>query len=82
MPKDNIERAIARGAGNSAGEQMESALYEALMLDGRCALLIECLTDNKNPITFSGEEQKKINEIVDLLEEEDDVQKIWTNSEK
>ena len=178
MPKDNIERAVARGAGGTGDEHLESALYEALMLEGRCGLLIECLTDNKNrtvgvlktilnkhnitfgssgsvqwmfdrhgiirlentnitdeqelelidegvldfvsennsitihtsperfqnvlqcvhrfglkpsyseldwvaknPIAFSDKEQKKINEIVDLLEEDDDTQKIWTNVE-
>ncbi|KKU14023.1 MAG: hypothetical protein UX20_C0007G0001 [Candidatus Magasanikbacteria bacterium GW2011_GWC2_45_8] len=48
MPKDNIERAVARGAGGTGDEHLESALYEALMLEGRCGLLIECLTDNKN----------------------------------
>ncbi|MBI5229914.1 MAG: YebC/PmpR family DNA-binding transcriptional regulator [Candidatus Magasanikbacteria bacterium] len=177
MPKDNIERAVARGAGGAGEDHLETALYEALMLNGHCGLLIECLTDNKNrtvgalktilnkhnitfgssgsvqwmfdlhgiirlenatvtdeqelelidkgvldfvnennnmtihtapekfqnvlqrvhefwftlsyseldwvaknPIAFSNEEQKKINEIVDLLEEEDDVQKIWTNA--
>ncbi|MCX6780972.1 MAG: YebC/PmpR family DNA-binding transcriptional regulator [Candidatus Magasanikbacteria bacterium] len=48
MPKENIERAIAKGAGTGGGEELESAMYEALALGGRLALLIECVTDNKN----------------------------------
>jgi YebC/PmpR family DNA-binding regulatory protein len=48
MPKDNIERAIAKGtgAGNDA-EQWESVLYEGYG-PGGVALLIEALTDNRN----------------------------------
>lgn len=48
MPKENIERAIAKGAGGSGGEELESVLYEALMVGGRVGILIECATDNKN----------------------------------
>ncbi len=48
MPKDNIERAIARGQGiGDGGSQLTSALYEA-MGPGGSALLIESLTDNPN----------------------------------
>ncbi|HWF54023.1 MAG TPA: YebC/PmpR family DNA-binding transcriptional regulator [Solirubrobacteraceae bacterium] len=48
MPKDNIERAIAKGtgAGNDA-EQWENVLYEGYG-PGGVALLIEALTDNRN----------------------------------
>jgi YebC/PmpR family DNA-binding regulatory protein len=48
MPKDNIERAIAKGAGEgSEGDNFESVLYEAYG-PGGVALLIEALTDNRN----------------------------------
>lgn len=48
LPNDNIDRAIKRGAG-IGGEAVE---YMTIMYEGRgpagTALLIECLTDNKN----------------------------------
>lgn len=47
MPKENIERAIKRGTGELAGEQIENIIYEAF-LPGGAALVIEVLTDNKN----------------------------------
>lgn len=49
VPLDNIERAIAKGAGTLAGDadQMESVRYEGYGPAG-VALLIEALTDNRN----------------------------------
>jgi YebC/PmpR family DNA-binding regulatory protein len=47
MPKDNIERAIAKGAGNADAENYESVLYEGYGPDG-VAVMVECLTDNRN----------------------------------
>ena len=47
MPKENIERAIQRGLGGAGGAQIEEIIYEAYA-PGGIALLIECLTDNKN----------------------------------
>jgi YebC/PmpR family DNA-binding regulatory protein len=47
MPKDNIERAIARGAGGGGESSMEELVYEAYALGGT-ALIIECVTDNRN----------------------------------
>jgi YebC/PmpR family DNA-binding regulatory protein len=47
MPKDNIERAIKRGAGVGGGENIEHLIYEAYGPEG-VALIIEVLTDNKN----------------------------------
>src|ERR1700735_298649 len=48
MPKDNIERAIAKGTGEGADvDQIETVLYEAYG-PGGVALLIEALTDNRN----------------------------------
>jgi YebC/PmpR family DNA-binding regulatory protein len=48
MPKDNIERAIAKGTGEGAdGDQIETVLYEGYG-PGGVALLIEALTDNRN----------------------------------
>lgn len=46
MPKENIERAIAKGAGADASS-MEAVTYEAYG-PGGAAVIIECLTDNKN----------------------------------
>ncbi|HVP01322.1 MAG TPA: YebC/PmpR family DNA-binding transcriptional regulator [Solirubrobacteraceae bacterium] len=48
MPKDNIERAIAKGTGEGADvESYENVLYEGYG-PGGVALLIEALTDNRN----------------------------------
>jgi YebC/PmpR family DNA-binding regulatory protein len=48
MPKDNIERAIAKGTGEGAdSEQIETVLYEGYG-PGGVALLVEALTDNRN----------------------------------
>ncbi|MGI8559538.1 MAG: YebC/PmpR family DNA-binding transcriptional regulator [Solirubrobacteraceae bacterium] len=48
MPKDNIERAIAKGTGAGAdADAIEEVLYEAYG-PGGVALLIEALTDNRN----------------------------------
>jgi len=48
MPKDNIERAIAKGTGEGAdAAAIESVLYEGYG-PGGVALLIEALTDNRN----------------------------------
>jgi YebC/PmpR family DNA-binding regulatory protein len=48
MPKDNIERAIARGAGTDA----DAAAYETIVYEGYgpegVAVLVEALTDNRN----------------------------------
>ena len=48
VPKDNIDRAIKRGAG-IGGESVEytSIMYEGYA-PGGIAVLVECLTDNKN----------------------------------
>ncbi len=47
MPKDSIERAIARGSGSDDGVQVESLRYEAYG-PGGSGLIIECLTDSHN----------------------------------
>jgi len=47
MPKDNIERAIRRGAGLEKGEALEEVIYEGYGPQG-IALLIQVLTDNRN----------------------------------
>jgi len=48
MPKDNIERAIARGTGAGAdGEAYETVTYEGYGPNG-VAVLVEAVTDNRN----------------------------------
>src|SRR3989440_8247214 len=48
MPKDNIERAIAKGTGAGAdADAIESVLYEGYGPAG-VAILVEALTDNRN----------------------------------
>jgi YebC/PmpR family DNA-binding regulatory protein len=48
MPKDNIERAIAKGTGEGAdADRIETVVYEGYG-PGGVALLIEALTDNRN----------------------------------
>ena len=48
MPKDNIERAIAKGSGSDAeGSSYETVVYEGYGPEG-VAVLVEALTDNRN----------------------------------
>jgi YebC/PmpR family DNA-binding regulatory protein len=47
MPADNIKKAIQRGTGELPGVSYEEITYEGYG-PGGSALLIECLTDNKN----------------------------------
>jgi YebC/PmpR family DNA-binding regulatory protein len=47
MPKDNIQRAIDRGAGAGAGGEIERVVYEGYGPAG-VAVLVEALTDNRN----------------------------------
>lgn len=47
MPKDNIERVIQRGGGAGEGGELEQLTYEGYG-PGGAALIIECVTDNRN----------------------------------
>lgn len=46
MPKDNVMRAIARGAGGDDGNNYEEIRYEGYGIGG-AAVLIDCMTDNR-----------------------------------
>jgi YebC/PmpR family DNA-binding regulatory protein len=47
MPKDNIERAIARGVGGAGEGELEDVVYEAFG-PGGSAFIVTALTDNRN----------------------------------
>lgn len=47
MPKENIERAIKKGTGESKEGSYEEIMYEGYAPHG-IALMIECLTENRN----------------------------------
>lgn len=47
MPKDNIERAVKKGCGESSGEQFVEIVYEGYGSDG-VAVLCDILTENRN----------------------------------
>lgn len=47
MPKDNIEKAILKGAGELPGVQYEEVLYEGYG-PGGVAVIVACVTDNTN----------------------------------
>ena len=51
MPKDNIERAVAKGVSKDAGE-LEEVVYECYG-PGACAIVISALTDKRNRTTQS-----------------------------
>jgi len=54
MPKDNIERAIAKGSGAGAdADAFESIVYEGYGPNG-VAVLVEALTDNRNRTASEG----------------------------
>lgn len=61
LPKDNIERAVAKASGQGDGAELSEFLYEA-SAPGGVAMLIEGITDNKN---------RTLNEIKHLLSKHD-----------
>lgn len=114
MPKDNIERAIKKGAGELEGVKIEEVIYEAYGPNG-VALIIEGITDNKNrtlsevkhilsrhggKLAAAGsvkymfdfqdgewvpkypmeiENKKPIEKLFEALDENDDIQEIYSN---
>jgi YebC/PmpR family DNA-binding regulatory protein len=46
MPKDNIQRAIARGAGTGDGDNYDEIRYEGYGING-AAVIVDCMTDNR-----------------------------------
>ena len=47
VPNMNIDRAVKKGSGELKGEQTVAVIYEAYG-PGGAAVIVECLTDNKN----------------------------------
>jgi YebC/PmpR family DNA-binding regulatory protein len=47
MPKDTVERAIKRGAGEQDGANFEEVRYEGYGPSG-VAVMVDCMTDNRN----------------------------------
>lgn len=47
MPRDTIDRAVARGVGSNDGENVEELVYEGYA-PGGVAVLVEAMTDNRN----------------------------------
>lgn len=47
LPRENIERAIQKGAGGGEGENFETVIYEGFG-PGGAAFVVEALTDNRN----------------------------------
>ncbi len=46
MPKENIQRAVQRGAGGADGANYEEVRYEGYGVGG-AAVIIDCMTDNR-----------------------------------
>jgi len=47
MPKDTVDRAIKRGAGEGEGERYDEIRYEGYG-PGGTAVMVDCMTDNRN----------------------------------
>jgi YebC/PmpR family DNA-binding regulatory protein len=116
MPKDNIERAIAKGLSKDSGN-LDHIIYEAYGPAG-VAILVDAFTDNKNrttqelkhllakngieiaapgsaqwaftktggsyvpndPLEIAGDDETRLAELLEALDEHDDVQNIFTNA--
>ncbi len=118
MPKDSIERAVAKGSSKEAGD-LEQVTYE-FYGPGGSACIVDALTDNKNrttqeikhlftkngyelvapgsalwaftkhpdgsftpnePLTeIAGGDEEKMQSILTILDEHEDVQQVYTNA--
>lgn len=117
MPKDNIDRAVAKGAG-AGGAALEEVTFEAFG-PGGTGMIVTAVTDNnnrtapeirhiftkagyqlgspgsamwaftktdegyvpQNPIELSEEDGKKLADLIEALEEQDDVQDVYTTAD-
>ena len=118
MPKDNIDRALAKGAG-AGSASLEEIVYEAFG-PGGVGLIITTVTDNNNrtapelrhifhkagyhlgapgsamwaflktdtggyrptsPVDITDEDGEKLSHLIEALEEQDDVQEIYTTAD-
>ena len=119
MPKDSIERAVAKGTSKDAAE-LDQVNYE-FYGPGGIAIIVSALTDNKNRTTaevkhlltkngfelgvpgsaawafikkpdgsflpnepmmpVSGDDEEKLNQMLTIFDEHDDVQAIFTNAQ-
>ncbi len=117
MPKDNIDRAVAKGAGTD-GTALEEVIFEAFG-PGGTAMVITAVTDNnnrtapeirhifskagyelgapgsaawaftkttdgyvpQNPIDLSDEDGEKLANLIEALEDQDDVQDVYTTAD-
>lgn len=117
MPKENIDRAVAKGSG-AGGEALEEVVFEGYG-PGGTALVITAVTDNNNrtapeirhifskagyqlgtpgsamwafqktdegytpitPIDLSDEDGEKLANLIEALEENDDVQDVFTTAD-
>lgn len=116
MPKDTIERAVAKGASAETAA-LEAVTYETYG-PGGCAIVIDCLTDSRNrtaqemkhllsemglalaapgsalwafektaegyapqtTVPLSEEDDAKLMEIMQKIDDYDDVQEVYTNA--
>lgn len=117
MPKENIERALAKGSG-AGGAAMEEVVFEAFG-PGGVGMIITAVTDNNNrtapeirhvftkagyqlgapgsamwaftktdggytptnPLDISDEDGEKLATLVEALEDNDDVQDVYTTAD-
>ena len=116
MPKDNIERALAKGSGT--GGAMEEVIFEAFG-PGGAGMIITTVTDNNNrtapeikhifhkaglqigapgsamwaftktadgyvpnsPLEINDSDGEKLANLIEALEEQDDVQEVFTTAD-
>ncbi|MDB9944431.1 YebC/PmpR family DNA-binding transcriptional regulator [bacterium] len=117
MPKENIEKAVAKGSG-VGGAALEEVMFEAFG-PGGTALIVTAVTDNNNrivaevrhifskagfelgtsgsalwaftktedgykpntPLELSDEDGEKLANLIEALEENDDVQDVYTTAD-
>lgn len=117
MPKENIDRAVAKGGGAEANS-LEEVLFETYG-PGGVAILITAVTDNNNrtnqeikhllskagyqlgtpgsavwaftkndsgytpnsSLQLSSEDEEKLSDLIEKLEDQDDVQNIFTSAD-
>ena len=93
IPKDNIQRAIQKGLGAAEGSNYEELTYEGYGPAGS-AIMLDILTDNRNRsaadvrhifskygVKLEGKDAEKMQSLIDALEENDDVQNVYSNYE-